>query len=74
MKNLRLYGALAAVLLVLIVIFQNTQPVTTKVLFFAVTMPNAVMIGITLLIGIAAGMLGALALSAKRGATKTPAP
>jgi uncharacterized integral membrane protein len=74
MKNLRLYGALAAVLLVLVVIFQNTQPVTTKVLFFAVTMPNAVMIGLTLLIGVAAGIAGALALSAKRGTAKKPAP
>lgn len=61
MKRLKLISALTAILLTVVVILQNTQPVTTKFLFFTVTMPNAVLIGITLLIGVAAGIIGALA-------------
>ena len=74
MKNFRLIASLSAVVLVLIVILQNTQPVSTKVLFFTITMPNAVMIGVTLLIGVAAGMVGALAMTGKRGTTKSSTP
>jgi lipopolysaccharide assembly protein A len=62
MKKLKLYSAIAAVLLIVIVILQNTQSVTTKFLFFTFSMPNAALIALTLLIGIAAGMLGALTL------------
>ncbi|MFN2350095.1 MAG: lipopolysaccharide assembly protein LapA domain-containing protein [Thioalkalivibrio sp.] len=63
----RIAAALVAVLLVLILIVQNTQAVTTRFLFFTLTMPNAVLIGIALLIGIAAGLALALVLSGRRG-------
>jgi uncharacterized integral membrane protein len=63
----RIAAALVAVLLVLILIVQNTQPVTTRFLFFTLTMPNAVLIGLALLIGIAAGLALALVVSGKRG-------
>ena len=66
MKRIKLIGALTAILLIVIVILQNTQPVETRLLFFTVTMPNAVLIGLTLLIGVAAGMIIALTLSGKR--------
>ncbi|ACL72673.1 lipopolysaccharide assembly protein LapA domain-containing protein [Thioalkalivibrio sulfidiphilus] len=66
----RIAVALLAVLLVLILIVQNTQAVTTRFLFFTLTMPNAVLIGLALLIGIAAGLALALVLSAKRGGTQ----
>ena len=67
MRRLKLVVALAAVLLVVIVILQNTQSVTTRFLFFTITMPNAVLIGLALLVGMAAGILVALGLSGKRG-------
>ena len=65
MKRMKLISALTGILLVVIVILQNTQPVETRVLFLTMTMPNAVLIGLTLLIGVAAGMLITLTLSGK---------
>jgi uncharacterized integral membrane protein len=70
MKKLKLIGALTAVLLSVIVILQNTQPVQTKFLLVTITMPNAVLLGITLLIGIALGILVSLTLSGKRKTRK----
>jgi uncharacterized integral membrane protein len=70
MKKLKLIGALTAVLLSVIVILQNTQPVQTKFLLVTITMPNAVLLGITLLIGIAVGILVSLTLSGKRKTRK----
>jgi|OpeIllAssembly_1097287.scaffolds.fasta_scaffold77484_2 uncharacterized integral membrane protein len=70
MKKLKLIGALTAVLLSVIVILQNTQPVQTKFLLVTITMPNAVLLGIALLIGIAVGILVSLTLSGKRKTRK----
>jgi putative membrane protein len=66
MARLKLIAALTAVLLSIIVILQNTQPVETKFLFATITMPNAALLGLTLLIGIAVGIVVALALFGKR--------
>ena len=66
MKRMKLIGALMAILLIVIVILQNTQPVATRFLFFTITMPNAVLVGLSLLVGVAAGILIALTLSGKR--------
>jgi len=66
MKRMKLIGALTAILLIVIVILQNTQPVAIRILFLTMTMPNAVLIGLSLLIGIAAGILIALTMSGKR--------
>ncbi len=66
MKRAKLISALAAVLLIVIVILQNTQSVETRFLFFTISMPNAALIGLTLLIGIAAGILVAMSLAGKR--------
>ncbi|MBT8042304.1 MAG: LapA family protein [Pontiella sp.] len=65
MVKVKLYTALTLILLVLIVVFQNTEPVETKCLFVTVTMPRAALLAITLLIGIAAGMLLSLGLAKK---------
>jgi uncharacterized integral membrane protein len=53
--------ALLAVLglLVLIVVLQNTEEVETEILFVSVTMPKAVLLFGTLLIGFAMGVLTA---------------
>ena len=74
MKRLKLIGALTAVLLIVIVILQNTQPVTTRFLFFTMTMPQAVWMGLTLLIGLAAGIFGALTLAGERESMKEQKP
>ncbi len=56
------------VLLVLgiIVILQNTSAVETKVLFFTITMPRAVLLLVTAVIGYAVGALTTLSLCNKR--------
>ncbi len=66
MKRMKLIGALTAILLIVIVILQNTQPVATRLLFITITMPNAVLVGLSLLVGVAAGILVALTFSGKR--------
>ncbi len=66
MKKAKLIGALTSVILGLIVILQNTQPVKTRFLFIEMTMPNAVLLAITLLVGVAIGILIALIVSGKR--------
>jgi uncharacterized integral membrane protein len=66
MARAKLIAAFVLVVVGLIVVLQNTQPVETKFLFMAVTMPIAALLAITLLIGIAVGMLVALGLSGKK--------
>ena len=70
MKKLKLYLYLAAILLLSIVIFQNTAIVETKVLFMTITMPRAALLGVTLLAGIAIGV--GLTLNRIRPRTKSP--
>jgi lipopolysaccharide assembly protein A len=66
MKKLKLFGALTGILVIVVVILQNTQPVTTRLLFFTVTIPNALTIALALLIGVTAGILLTLTMSGKR--------
>ena len=55
----RIKSVLMAVLLVLviIVVLQNTQEVETKILFATITMPRALLLFLTLGSGIVIGML-----------------
>ncbi len=66
MKRIKLIGVLTAVVLALIVILQNTQLVETRLLFLKITMPNAVLLGLVLLVGVALGILIALHMLGKR--------
>jgi uncharacterized integral membrane protein len=59
-KKAKLIGILVAVVLGAIVILQNTQPVETRILFIKIVMPNAILLGLTLLVGVAIGILTAL--------------
>lgn len=43
--------------LILIVVFQNTEPVETKILFITITMPRAVLLFVTTIIGFALGIM-----------------
>lgn len=47
------------VVLVIVVVLQNTQAVETKLLFLSVTMPRALLLFVTLVVGFAAGFLAA---------------
>lgn len=67
MAKVKLFSVLALILLVLIVVFQNTEPVQTKFLFAQLTMPRAALLAITMLIGVAVGVLVSLLVSKKHG-------
>ncbi len=57
--KLKIVGIAVVVLIVVIVVLQNTQAVETKLLFLSVTMPNAALLFGTLVIGFAIGVLTA---------------
>ena len=52
-------------LLLVVIVFQNTESVETKVLFVTIIMPRAVLILVTSLLGFAAGVLVAVLFSRK---------
>jgi len=61
MQRLRLIVAFGLVVLAIIWILQNTGAVQTRFLFVTVTMPQAALLAITILIGVGAGILLGLA-------------
>jgi uncharacterized integral membrane protein len=65
MSHWKLAAAAIVAILAIIVVAQNTQAVETKLLFVTVTMPRAILLLITLLVGFVLGMLAAGRLSVK---------
>ena len=57
MHKVRIIFIVLLVVLTVIVIFQNTQAVDTKLLFVTVTMPRALLLLVTLLCGLAIGFV-----------------
>ncbi|MBX2991231.1 MAG: LapA family protein [Bacteroidetes bacterium] len=66
MEKLRLVGALIGVVLLIIVILQNTEDVDTRILFVTISMPRALLIFISALIGAAVGIVAGMILSKKK--------
>lgn len=62
MAKLKLYSALALIVMILIVVLQNTEQVDTQLLFVTISMPRAALLAVTLLVGFAAGILVAVSL------------
>ena len=60
MKHVKLVGIALALIIVVVLILQNTQQVETKILFATIEMPRAVLLFITAALGFAAGVLMAL--------------
>ncbi len=56
-RNLRIGVIAVSVIVVLIVILQNTDPVQTRILFATVTMPRAVLLVVMLALGFVVGLL-----------------
>ncbi len=56
-KRIRMGLIAAVIILTVIVILQNTESVSTRLLFATVTMPRSVLLLVTLLIGFAGGAL-----------------
>ena len=67
MKKARTIIVVILMILVVIVILQNMQMVKTDFLFTSVTMPRAVLLIITLLIGFGAGVVTSNRLRRKAG-------
>lgn len=70
MVKLKLFAAFLLIVLVLVVIVQNTAPVETRLLFVTITMPRAALLAITMLIGVATGMLVAFGLAKRYSKNK----
>ena len=68
MKHAKLIIAAIIAILVIIVVLQNTQAVETKLLFMEVSMPRAMLLIVTLLIGFVLGLIAASAIRRKREA------
>jgi len=56
MKKFKNALVVVIVLLVIIIILQNTQAVETKLLFMTITMPRALLLILTFLVGFAGGI------------------
>ncbi len=65
MVKAKLTTAFVLAVIAIILVLQNTEPVETKFLFLTLTMPRAALLAITMLIGIAVGILVSLALTGK---------
>ena len=57
LAKLKIAGIVVLVLLIAIVIFQNSESVETKILLVKLTMPRAVLLLLTFLLGAAVGIL-----------------
>ena len=66
MAYFKLIASLILAGLGIVIVLQNTESVETKLLFITVTMPRAVLLFTTTMVGFALGVLVALILSGKR--------
>ena len=65
--KLKLIGILLLVFALIIIGFQNTDEVSTKILFFSVTMPRVILLLVTALFGFALGVLVSLHVTGHTG-------
>jgi len=72
MKRFKMISIAVLTLLGIIIILQNTAQVETKVLFFSITMPRAILLMATTLIGFALGILVALFFPQKEQPKELP--
>ncbi len=57
MKNAKSFLVATLLVLVIVVVLQNTEAVETKLLFVTVSMPRALLLLITLGVGVVAGLI-----------------
>ena len=60
MPKWKLITALVLTVITIVVVIQNTETVDTKVLFFTVSMPRALLLFVSFLLGTASGILLAI--------------
>ena len=68
MSHWKLAAVAIVAILAIIVVLQNTQAVETKLLFVTITMPRAVLLFVTLVIGFVIGVLVAEKITRRRRA------
>jgi uncharacterized integral membrane protein len=61
-RKVRMALAVVILFIVLVLILQNQDPVTTRILFWAVEMPRFILLGGVFLMGAAVGYLGGRAV------------
>jgi len=66
MVKVKVIVLLVLLIIAFVIVLQNTEAVETKLIFATVTMPRALLLFTTTIIGFAAGVLVALSLSKKR--------
>lgn len=66
MKKFRPIAVVVLAVLVLVVVLQNTESVRTKLLFVTVEMPRALLLLVTMLVGVVVGLVAGMRLSGKR--------
>jgi putative membrane protein len=57
---LALLSIIIIIIIIIIILLQNRAPIETKILFMTLTMPRAVLLFITMLVGFALGILVSL--------------
>ena len=70
MKNAKTILIAVAALLGIIIILQNTESVQTKILFMTIIMPRAVLLFVTLLLGVIIGVLSSFWFGRKKKSDK----
>ena len=63
MKRIKIIGISVLILLIVIVVLQNTERVDTRLLFFTITMPRALLLAATAAIGFIIGLMSSLKIS-----------
>ena len=63
MKRIKIIGIGVLVLLIIIVVLQNTERVDTRLLFFTITMPRALLLAATAALGFIIGLMSSLKIS-----------
>jgi uncharacterized integral membrane protein len=72
MERFKIISTAVLALLGVIIILQNTEPVETKLLFLSITMPRAILLMGTTLIGFALGVLVSFFFKRKDQPKKSP--
>lgn len=65
MKKARPILAAVLAILVLVVVLQNTESVETKLLFATVEMPRALLLLVTMLVGVVLGLVAGLRMAGR---------
>ena len=72
MQRFKMISIAILALLGVIIILQNTEPVETRLLFMSITMPRAILLMGTTLIGFALGLLVSLFFPGRNSGAKLP--